>query len=318
MEFIRGVHNLRDRHRGCLATIGNFDGVHLGHQAVLAHLRTRAAAVGIPSQAIIFEPQPVEFFSADPPPRITRLREKLQALDDCGVDRVLCIRFDRTHANRTAHDFVEQLLVGQLGIRELVVGPDFRFGKDRRGDIDLLKQAGARFGFTVTHLPPVLSDTLRVSSTAVRGALRRGDFKTAEALLGRPYRISGRVSHGDARGRTIGFPTLNLRLHRRRSCLRGVFAVQVWGLETQALPGVANIGTRPTVDGSETVLEVHLLDFAGTVYGTHVDVEFLSRLRDERRFSSLDALKQQIGQDVTDARRYLARMAEETGPRPSM
>ena len=306
MEFIRGVHNLRDRHRGCLATIGNFDGVHLGHQGVLEHLTGRAAASGLPSLVVIFEPQPVEFFSPDPPPRITRLREKLSALRNCGVDRVLCIRFNRAHADQSAESFVEDLLVAALGIKELVVGPDFRFGKDRRGDVELLKRAGEQHCFTVTHLPPVRSGGIRVSSTAVRRALHDGDFETAQALLGRRYRISGRVAHGDARGRTIGFPTLNLRLHRRRSCLRGVFAVQVWGLEEEVLPGVANIGTRPTVDGNETVLEVHLLDFSRTVYGRHVDVEFLQRLRDERRFGSLDALQQQITKDVTDARRYLA------------
>ena len=248
----------------------------------------------------------MEFFSPQPPPRITRLREKLLALRACRVDRVLCIRFNRVHADQSAESFVEELLVGRLGIRELVVGPDFRFGKDRRGDVELLKRAGTRYGFTVTHLPPVRSGGTRVSSTAVRQALRDGDFETAEALLGRRYRISGRVAHGDARGRTIGFPTLNLRLHRRSSCLRGVFAVRVWGLGDDALPGVANIGTRPTVDGNETVLEVHLLDFSQTVYGRHVAVEFLQRLRDERRFDSLEALQQQIAKDVTDARRYLA------------
>lgn len=308
MEFIRGVHNLRERHRGCVATIGNFDGVHLGHRAVLEYLRTCGTERRLPTLAVIFEPQPVEFFRPDPPPRITRLREKLAALADCRVDRVLCIRFNRTHADQSAESFVERLLVGQLGIRELVVGPDFRFGKERHGDVALLRQAGSRHGFAVTHLPPVRVGDLRVSSTAVREALAAGDFARAEALLGRTYRISGRVAHGDARGRTIGFPTLNLRLLRRRSCLRGVFAVRVWGLGSTALPGVANVGTRPTVAGSETVLEAHVLDFDRNVYRSQVDIEFLHRIRDERRFESFAALKAQIEKDAAEARRYLKRL----------
>lgn len=307
MELIRSLHSLRLRHRGCVASIGNFDGVHLGHQAIVARLQEHAAASGLPARVVLFEPQPVEFFRPDKvEPRLMRLREKLAALEALGVDGVLCLRFDARLANMPREDFVDRLLVRGLGVRHLVVGPDFRFGHKRLGDVAYLKTAGAAAGFDVEAVPPLMLDGERVSSTAVRQRLAGGDLAGATRLLGRPYTLHGRVSHGDARGRTIGFPTLNLPLRRKAVSLRGVFAVRVRGLAAEALPAVANLGVRPTVDGTCPLLEVHVLDFAGQVYGRQVQVEFVQQLRDERRFESLDALRAQIDLDVRAARAVFA------------
>jgi riboflavin kinase / FMN adenylyltransferase len=305
MELIRGQHNLRPRHRGCVATIGNFDGVHLGHQAVLGQLAEKAADLHLPTTVITFEPQPAEFFRPDlAPPRLTRFREKFLALRRFSVDRVLCLPFTRALAAMPAENFVRDILAGTLGVRYLVVGDDFRFGRERRGDFAMLQAAGRELGFQVVNMHSFILDGARVSSTRVREALARGDLNEAEKLLGRPYRMSGRVAHGDKRGRSIGFPTANIHLHRRSSPVQGVFAVEVFGLEPEPLAGVANVGNRPTVDGTRTLLEVHLFDFAADVYGCHVHVDFLHRMRPERRFESFDALKAQIGQDARQARLF--------------
>lgn len=314
MELIRGVHNLRARHRGCVATIGNFDGVHLGHRAVLTELARIGRATGLPTLAMIFEPQPAEVFLPNPRPRITRLGEKLAALARLPgepLDRVLCAAFGGGFAAITAQQFISELLVAKLGVRHLVVGPDFRFGKGRQGDVALLQHAGRQHGFEVSHMQPFLLNGQRVSSTLVRDALERGDLAAARAWLGHDYAIYGRVAHGDKRGRTIGFPTANIRLHRRNCCLHGVFAVEVVSSGSGAWHGVANIGTRPTVGGQEVVLEVHLLDYSGDLYGAHLSVVFRQRLRDERRFAGLDALKAQIARDIAAAREIFGR---QTGP----
>lgn len=303
MELIRGLHNLRSSHRGCVATIGNFDGVHLGHQAVLGQLAERAAQLHLPTCVILFEPHPRELFAPESaPPRLSRLREKLEALRRFSVDRVLCIRFTRDFAAWSATRFVEQVLAQQLGVRYLVVGDDFRFGQGRSGDFALLQREGARLGFQVSHMQSFFIDGVRVSSTAVREALMAGQLQRAEQWLGRRYRLSGRVAHGEKRGRQLGFPTANVYLHRRTVPLRGVFAVEVFGAAEEPWPGVANIGTRPTVNGAGVLLEVHLLDFAGDLYGRHLQVAFRAKLRDETKFPSLDALKAQIARDVDDAR----------------
>lgn len=308
MELIRGLHNLRPRHRGCVASIGNFDGVHLGHQAIVARLHEHAAAAGLPARVVLFEPQPLEFFRPEAvEPRLMRLREKLTALAALGVDSVLCLHFDARLAGMPREDFVDRLLGQGLGVRHLVVGPDFRFGHKRLGDVEYLKSAGTAAGFGVEAVPPLLRDGERVSSTAVRQHLTGGDLAGAARLLGRPYTLHGRVSHGDERGRSIGFPTLNLPLHRKAVSLRGVFAVRVTGLAVEPLPAVANLGVRPTVNGTYPLLEVHVLDFAGQVYGRQVQVEFVRQLRDERRFDSLDALRAQIDLDVRAARAMFAK-----------
>ncbi|WP_457674267.1 bifunctional riboflavin kinase/FAD synthetase [Thiolapillus sp.] len=307
MQLIRGQHNLRASHRGCVATIGNFDGVHLGHQAVFRALRDKAAEYGLPATVILFEPQPMEFFRPEQAPaRLTRLREKLIHIRACGIDRVLLLEFNRSLAELEAAAFVERILVDGLGIRHLYVGDDFRFGRGRQGDFSLLRARGEEYGFGVESMDTVCHDDCRISSTRIRQALEVGDFATAEACLGRSYQICGRVGHGNRRGRTIGFPTLNINLHRRVSPLTGVFAVRVQGLAEGDLPGVANIGTRPTVDGEgRPLLEVHLFDFDRQVYGRQVGVSFVSRIREERRFPSFDDLKQQILKDAADARRIL-------------
>ena len=304
MLLIRGLHNLRAAHRDCVATIGNFDGVHLGHQAVLEALTARARAAGLPSLVIIFEPQPMEFFCPDQAPaRLTRLREKLEAIGNFGIDRVLLIRFDARFARVDAQEFVRRILVGKLAIRHLYVGDDFRFGKDRAGDFDLLRTMGREAGFGVESLDTVAEAGDRVSSTRIREALQQGDLAHAERCLGRRYRICGHVAHGNKRGRTIGFPTMNVGLLRRSTPLRGVFAVQVLGLADRPLPGVANIGNRPTLAGDDRfLLEVHLFDFAGEVYGRHVEVDFVEYIREERRFESFEALREQIGRDAERAR----------------
>jgi len=302
MKLIRGWHNLRRSHHGCVATIGNFDGVHLGHQAIFERLGLLARRWALPSVVIMFEPQPAEYFAPETAPsRLTRLREKLQAIERCEVDLVQCLRFGAGLANMSADRFVSDILVQGLGVRHLAVGDDFRFGAGRRGDYRALERAGRDFGFEVEDTPTVAVGGERVSSTRVRTALQNGRLSDAERLLGRRYGMSGRVVHGEQLGRTLGFPTANISLHRRVSPLRGVFAVTVWGAGHGWWQGVANVGCRPTVAGSVQRLEVHLLDFAGDLYGHHLDVKFMHRIRDELRFQSLDALRAQIQHDVRTA-----------------
>lgn len=305
MQIIRGLHNLRSEHRGCVATIGNFDGVHLGHQAVFRHLLQKRAELDLPATVITFEPHPLEFF--DPtaaPARLTRLREKLPVLREVGIDRAMLLEFNPRLAAMSATDFVQRVLLDGLGIRYLLVGDDFRFGKGRAGDIELLRRVGAEQGFEVESLDTFAVGDERVSSTRVREALARGDLESAYLCLGRPYHICGRVVHGDKRGRTIGFPTANIGLHRRTSPLRGVYAVKVHGLGQVPLPAVANIGNRPTVDGDRRyLLEVHLFDFDRSIYGEHIEVEFCKMLRQEKRFDSFDQLKEQIERDAQAARK---------------
>jgi riboflavin kinase/FMN adenylyltransferase len=307
MQLVRGLHNLRPVHRGCVATIGNFDGVHLGHQAVFRRLCAIGREFGRPATVVTFEPQPMEYFvPAAAPARLTRFREKVAAIRRTGVDRLLVLEFGPRLAAMSAEAFVEELLVGRLGVEHLFVGDDFRFGQGRRGDAALLREAGLRHGFGVDSLDTVAHAEARISSSRIRAALSEGDFASAAACLGRPYAICGRVVHGDKRGRGIGFPTANVDLHRRVSPVRGVFAVRVGGIDAAALPGVANVGTRPTVDGgARDRLEVHLFDFARDVYGAHVEVEFVRKIREERRFPSFEELRRQIGQDAAEARGIL-------------
>ncbi|MCW8828747.1 MAG: bifunctional riboflavin kinase/FAD synthetase [Gammaproteobacteria bacterium] len=310
MELIRGRHNLRPHHHGCVATIGNFDGVHLGHQAVLGQLAEKAAELCLPTTVITFEPQPQEYFDdAKIPPRLTRLREKLRALQRYSVNRVLCLPFNRALAQMEAEDFIQQVLIEGLGVRYLVVGDDFCFGKGRRGDFAMLQRAGAEHGFEVVHMHTYEVNGGRVSSTRIREALQAGNLSLAEQLLGRPYRMSGRVAHGNKLGRTIGFPTANIFLHRKKTPVEGVFAVEMFGIEGEPVPGVANVGTRPTVGGTRALLEVHLFDFEGEIYGRHVHVDFLHRIREERRFESFDALKAQILRDAEEAKEFFTARA---------
>lgn len=307
MQLVRGLQNLRPQLRGCVATIGNFDGVHRGHQAILRRLRERSQELALPSCVIIFEPQPREFFDpATAPARLVRLRDKLALLADEGVDRVVCLAFNQRLRSLSASEFVDTVLVAGLGIRHLEVGDDFRFGCDRRGDFAFLQQAGLARGFTVEAAQTVELNGLRVSSTQVRNALAHADFASAERLLGRPFSISGRVLHGQKLARQLGTPTANVQLKRRRVPLTGVYLVSV-KIAGSDWPGVANIGVRPTVQGDGNAhLEVHVLDFAGDLYGRRLTVVFHQKLRDEQRFASLEALKSAIHADIAAARALLA------------
>ena len=306
LEVIRGWHNLRPEHHGCVATIGNFDGVHLGHQALIGQLATLGRERAMPTTLVTFEPQPLEFFAGEnAPPRLTRLREKLCALRELPLDRVALLRFDARLCAMPPVEFVESFLVAGLGIRVVVAGDDFRFGYRGEGNFDLLVLLGERHGFDVVRRETCCVRGGRVSSSWIRDALANDELRIARELLGRPYAVSGRVARGDRRGRTIGFPTLNIPIRRHRSALRGVYAVKVAGLEERELGAVANLGTRPTVDGRVVVLEVHIFDWSGDVYGRCVEVDFIERIRDERKFDSFDALKAQIGCDSARAREIL-------------
>ena len=314
MRLIRGLTNLNLLSRqsaspldgGCVATIGNFDGVHLGHQTIIEQVREQAQALSLPSVVMIFEPQPREFFQgSEAPPRVMGFRQKLEALTALGVDMVLCIRFDDSFRQYSGMGFIDDLLIKGLGVRHLVVGDDFRFGCDRSGDFELLRQVGSRAGFSVENTRTVEVAGERVSSTRIRLALQNNDLVLAESLLGNPFAIEGRVVYGRQLGREIGAPTANIRL-AQRSALRGVYVVSVRTASGEQYDGVANIGLRPTVDGRQPSLEVHLFDFAGTLYGQRLRVTFRHPLRDEVRFDSIDALKAQIAQDMNDARHWLS------------
>ncbi len=307
MRLIRGLHNIHHSQLGSALTIGNFDGLHRGHQAVLRHLHQRAAEQQLATTVMTFEPTAQEYFSPQTAPaRLQRLRDKLIMLRALGVDQVHCLRFDRELADMDAEAFVREILVEGLDVRYLVVGDDFRFGRNRAGDFAHLQQAGRRYAFEVVSTLTFLEGEDRVSSTRIRQALAEGDLVTAEQLLGRPYRICGRVSPGQQRGRTIGFHTANIALHRLVSPVTGVFAVRVYGLADEPIDGVANVGTRPTVDGSYCVLEIHLFDFAANIYGRYLDVEFCRKLRKEKKFESFEALRRQIEVDVEQARTFFS------------
>ena len=287
-------------------TIGNFDGVHLGHLAMLAELKRAAAGLGVPACVLTFEPHPREFFAPDQAPvRLTSLREKLELLAGSGVDRVHICRFNYPFAQIAAEDFIERVLARGLGARWVLVGDDFRFGARRAGDPVMLKQAAGRLGFEVAALASVMLDGERVSSTAVRNALAAGELARAGRLLGRAYSISGRVTRGDGLGRKLGFPTANVLMKHNRPPLTGIFAVRLHGAARGPLPGAASLGVRPTVkQGGAPVLEVHVLDFDDDLYRRHVRVEFLHKFRDEEKYADLATLTRQIGLDVENTRHY--------------
>ncbi len=305
MQLIRGFQNIQPLPQGCVATIGNFDGVHLGHQDILAQVSEKAAALNLPACVVLFEPQPREFFTGEKAPaRVYTLRDKLDVLAAEGVDTVLCLPFNEAFRSLTADEFIQKVLVDILAVRHLVVGDDFRFGCDRAGNFARLETAGQQYGFTVDHTRTVMLDNDRVSSTRIRKALAVSDFAGVNALLGRTYLISGKVSHGQRLGRSMGVPTANIVLKRKSLPVRGVFAVRVHGLD-QVYNGVANVGTRPTVAGQGARLEVHLLDYQGDLYGRRIQVEFLHKIRDEQSFPSIADLKAAIANDIVQARALL-------------
>ncbi|MCD6680393.1 MAG: bifunctional riboflavin kinase/FAD synthetase [Burkholderiaceae bacterium] len=315
------------RRRPCALTIGNFDGMHVGHQAVIATLREKARARGLPVCVLTFEPHPREYFAsraiaaghpdATAPTRISTLRDKVAALAACGVDRVCIARFDASLASLSPQQFVEQILVGGVQTRYLLIGDDFRFGARRAGDYALLQQLARPTGFELERLTTIEREGERVSSSSVRAALAAADFPLATALLGRPYSICGRVLHGKKLGRTLGFPTMNVRIPFARPALHGVFVVRAHGLREAAVQGVASLGTRPAVErDGQLLLETHLFDFDEPAYGRLVRVEFVAKLRDERSFDSLDALRAQIALDARHAREMFAREASLHTPLP--
>jgi len=305
MEVIRGIHNLRPCHRDSVVTIGNFDGVHRGHQVILSELQQAGAHLGLPDTVMIFEPQPQEFFlGTDAPARLMNWRDKIDALAAAGVVRVLCVRFDEKFRALTARGFVQKLLVDGLGCRHLVIGDDFRFGCDRSGDFAMLQAAGGEFGFVVKNTTTVVVQGGRVSSTRIRAAIKSADFRLAEILLGRPYSVSGHVVHGDKLGRTLGVPTANIPPRRLHSPLSGIYVVTVHGAADKPVFGVCSVGRRPTVNGKDERIETYLLDFSGDIYGRRISVQFHHKLREELKFSSLDELKIAMAKDIADARDY--------------
>lgn len=308
MQLVRGLHNVRPDERGCVATIGNFDGVHVGHQQILQRLVARARALGLPSCVIIFEPQPQEYFCLQQAPvRLTRLRDKLELFAQHQVDLVLCVAFNRKLQQLTAQEFVGQVLVHGLNIKHLQVGDDFRFGCDRSGDFTFLQQAGAQYGFSVEPTATVTLHGQRISSTAIRSALAAGDLPLAEKMLARPFNICGRVMHGQQLGRKLNAPTANVQLKRYLAPMQGVFVVEALLVDGRRLPAVANIGTRPTVEQSgRAYLEVHMLDFDECIYGQRLNVVFLHKLRDEEKFADLEQLQAAIAVDVAQAREYFS------------
>lgn len=315
MKVFRGLPPAQAR-TPCALTIGNFDGVHIGHQALLRRVTQAAQRLGVTSAVMTFEPHPLELFCPQrAPARIAGVRDKLAALEAAGIERVWIMHFNRRFAAMPAQAFIQDILLDALQVRWLMVGDDFRFGAGRAGNFALLEQASRNHGFALEQLAPIHTDSdperRRISSSLVRAALAAGDLTRARELLGHPYLITGRVMYGRQLGRTLGFPTLNLRIgHRRKMqtpAVHGIFAVRVHGLRAQALPAVASIGLRPTVDDSGPwLLEVHVFDFNEEVYGRRVSVELIQRLRDEQRFDSLERLTHAIAADAAQARALFA------------
>lgn len=305
-KLIRGLINIPKNFPGCVATIGNFDGVHLGHQTLIHRLLEKSNALNLPAVLITFEPQPNEFFSTqkNSTARLMRFREKYSALQTFQLDYVLCLHFNQALAALSPTEFVKNILVEKLKVAHVIVGDDFHFGTHRQGDIAVLQQEGKHLGFTAESLATYEIAHQRVSSSRVRCALEVGDIDTARTLLGHSYAMSGHVAHGHKRGRMIGFPTANIFLHRKTVPISGVYAVKIHDLQTSALYGVANVGTRPTVDGKTSLLEVHIFDFNQDIYGRHIRIEFVKKLRDEKRYDSFELLKQQILKDAENAKDY--------------
>lgn len=308
MQLIRGLSHLEPFKNGCVLSIGNFDGLHLGHRAVIRKLVERGKVLGLPVVIMFFEPQPLEYFLGDnAPSRLMRLREKVIEMAKLPVDNLLIVRFNQNFANRDAEQFIEHILIKTLNVKHLVIGDDFHFGKARRGNFAMLKEKGRLNGFTVEDTGSFQLGGLRISSTLIRDALVAGDLKGAEKLLGHCYSVCGRIAHGDKLGRTIGYPTANIRMHRKNTPINGVFAVTMTGIDGLEFEGVANVGTRPTLDGgSKVILETYLFDFNKEIYGRYVEVHFHQKIRDESRFHSLEELKAQIVKDVAETKKIFA------------
>ncbi len=304
MKFIRGLHNFKKALPASVVTLGNFDGMHLGHQALLQAVTTMAAQKNLASVVILFEPQPREYFQVTAAvPRLMRLREKLLALQQQGIDYCVCLYFKKTLAQMSADTFVKTILQQRCHVDTVIVGDDFRFGAQRMGDVNFLKQ----FNFNVVQLGTVLNGQQRMSSTLVREALQAGEIKQATSWLGHPYVLIGKVAHGDKRGRELGFPTANIFLHRKAVPLSGIYAVKVRGINNSRIYNAcAYVGTRPVFNGKRVIMEVHVLDFTGNLYGKNLEVEFLHKIRDDAAFDSIAALVSQIEHDIRATRAYFS------------
>ena len=306
MKLIRGRYNLSQEHKNCVVTIGNFDGVHLGHQSLLKALKNKAKSCQTKTMVISFEPLPYEYFH--PPQqcaaRLMRLREKIIALKKFDIDYLLCLPFNKKFASLSAEDFISQVLQNELAIQHIIVGDDFKFGAKRTGDVALLKKLGSEYHFTAEAMPTYKLAEQRVSSSRLRAALQDDQLDLAEQLLGNHYAMAGRVAHGSKLGRKLGFPTANIHLHRRVVPIHGIYVVQAEDREGNLHKGVANVGNRPAIGGTKTLLEVHLFDFDQDIYGQQLFVTFLHKLRNEENYESLDLLKIQIAQDVLEAKAY--------------
>lgn len=307
MQLYRYLSSLtRPSRSGRAVTIGAYDGIHLGHRAILTRLKQEAASLEAPAMVVSFEPMPREFFARDnPPARLTRFREKFECLAAFGIDELFCPPFSSVR-DLSPDAFIRELLVDGLGVRHIVIGDDFRFAAGRIGGIEDLERAGSTFGFEVTAVPGVYRQAQRISSTEIRLALKAGDLETARGMLGREYSMSGRVVRGLGLGRELGFPTANVKLNRRQTPVDGIFAARVLGLSGGPLDGVASVGTRPTVGGEKPLLEVYIFDFDRDIYGEYITVQFVERLREERKYSDLDSLVAQMHEDVSAARAALA------------
>ena len=309
MKIIRGIDNLNNEFTQCVLTLGNFDGVHLGHQQLINHLIEQGKKLNLPTAVMLFEPQPLEFFSKRAPTRLTSFKEKVRLIEKLGIDYIIAVPFTQTFANMSANAFIQDWLINKLNAKYIVIGDDFQFGRDRKGNINLLQQYTPNNHFSVESMPTLVWNNLRISSTAVREALFNSDFELARCLLGRDYAIQGRVVHGKALARQLGFPTANIHLNRKKPALQGVYFVKVKNCcSNQYYHGIANIGIRPTIEGKKAILEVNLFDFSGDIYGQYLDVTFVCKLRDEKKFDSLADLKQQISQDVCTAKQISAKL----------
>lgn len=306
MKFINDLKSLKDSPHACVATIGNFDGLHLGHQTILSNLKQKANELNLPLTVISFEPLPIEYFMADAPARIYPLRDKIRIMSGMGVDNFLCLKFNENFANTPPKEFIEKILIDKLNVKYLAVGDDFRFGYKRGGDFNLLQEVGSDHGMIVEDTKTQLLQGARISSTRIREALSEGEIITVNELLGHAYQLSGRVRHGDRKGRTIGFPTINMKVPKNIAPRLGVYAVRVNGLDgNTSYNGVSNLGIRPTVDGTEKRLETHIFDFNKDVYGKHINIELKEFIRDEKRFENFEALKNQIILDAETAKSIL-------------
>jgi riboflavin kinase/FMN adenylyltransferase len=306
MELIRGLQNIKPAHRGCVLTIGNFDGVHLGHQAVLAQVKVIAEQLGLPAAVLVFEPQPLELFKPElAPARLTRFREKYHWLAAQGLDRLICASFTQEFAAQEPEHFIQHLLLQQLDVKHLIVGDDFCFGKNRAGNFALLQKAADEFGFGLTPTASLKQRDQRVSSTLIRDALANDALDAAAHMLGRPFSLMGRVRHGQKVGRQLGFPTANVWLYRKKLPVNGVYAIEAF-TKTGSYRGVANIGLRPTLQGRVEQLEAHFFDFNGDLYGQQIEVVLKKKIRTEQKFASLEELQQQIQLDAAAAKQYFA------------